>query len=340
MNLDKLSSPNDGMLFYPSGNIAVSVYQTPTGRVINILSDTSEPKCGEDLKRSDSYLEKVTAVLPGGKLQMDIDAIRNRQKEIGSLYIPPGPHHTVTRSPGTGILKTLVKTLTDDCLTQEVIDDMDTTQFRLGHLSSKGKIRGGQTKLIEADLPEDLGRPTLTKTQKKFQALTDGTAVVYTTRRLKLPLLAMKDVDNLTVGPDAPSDMLIAVCVLAKWNPVCNRIEAKLEEANHQLTEDRENNKSSPAGHIQVYKVDASEGWTLQLRYDFRTVPMFLMYYGGKLVYASNAIRSKQEMLDVSQDALTKGRKGIFMAEHFSFRGMDNFVLDSITNEMSLLQDI
>lgn len=67
---------------------------------------------------------------------------------------------------------------------------------------------------------------------------------------------------------------------------------------------------------------------------------MFLMFYGGKLVFASNAIRTRDEMLARSYECLTKGRKGIFLPEHFSFRGSDNFVLDSITNEMSLLHDM
>lgn len=37
--------------------------------------------------------------------------------------------------------------------------------------------------------------------------------------------------------------------------------------------------------------MDASEGDALQKKYHFRTVPMFLMYYHTKLVYASNNIR-------------------------------------------------
>lgn len=128
-------------------------------------------QCGEDLKRCDTYLDKVTGVLPGGKLEMDIQAIRMRQDDVGSLYVPPGPHHTVTHSPGVGILKTLLATLDKQCELCQVIEDMDTTQRRVKMLLKN-----------EEELPEDFGRPTLTKSQRRFQMLNDGTKVVYTRR--------------------------------------------------------------------------------------------------------------------------------------------------------------
>jgi hypothetical protein len=37
-----------------------------------------------------------------GRLQLDIPAIRQRISTIGSLYTPPGPHHSVTPQPGLG----------------------------------------------------------------------------------------------------------------------------------------------------------------------------------------------------------------------------------------------
>lgn len=89
---------------------------------------------------------------------------------------------------------------------------------------------------------------------------------------------------------------------------------------------------------LQVYKVDGSESRQLQKRYGFRTVPMFLMFYQGKLVYASNSIRTKHEFIDIVRRSLASGRRGDFLAEGFSFQGNDNSMLDGITHDMSLLR--
>lgn len=62
----------------------------------------------------------------------------------------------------------------------------------------------------------------------------------------------MKDVVQFTTGPDAPSDTLQVLCILADWNPVCSHLEAKLEEANNTLDLERQDNKSSLSQHIQV----------------------------------------------------------------------------------------
>lgn len=62
----------------------------------------------------------------------------------------------------------------------------------------------------------------------------------------------MKDVVEFTAGPNAPCDMLQVLCILADWNPVCKHLEARLEEANHALDIQRQENQSSPSQHIQV----------------------------------------------------------------------------------------
>ncbi|PNH03871.1 hypothetical protein TSOC_010027 [Tetrabaena socialis] len=80
-----------------------------------------------------------------------------------------------------------------------------------------------------------------------------------------------------------------------------------------------------------VYKVDASEGNTLQDRYGFRTVPMFLMFYEGRLVLASNNVRTESELREAALGALVRGRKRDFLPEGFRFStGADNTMLDYI----------
>ena len=46
---------------------------------------------------------------------------------------------------------------------------------------------------------------------------------------------------------------------------------------------------------LQLYKMDASEGSVLQKKYDFRTVPMFLMFYEGKLVQ----VKARPKLVDI-----------------------------------------
>lgn len=54
-------------------------------------------------------------------------------------------------------------------------------------------------------------------------------------RRKKLPLLSVAQLDAL-LGPAGPQDVLIAVCVLASWNPVCTKLEHyQLQAAAYEL---------------------------------------------------------------------------------------------------------
>lgn len=58
---------------------------------------------GEHRKRSEgSHLDKVVKVAPGGKLELDVAAIRKRQAAQGSAFVPKGPHHTISAPAGMG----------------------------------------------------------------------------------------------------------------------------------------------------------------------------------------------------------------------------------------------
>lgn len=51
-------------------------------------------------------------------------------------------------------------------------------------------------------------------------------------RRKKLPLIRVKQLQKL-IGPDCPPDTLVAVCLLASWNPVCTKLEHYQLQAAH-----------------------------------------------------------------------------------------------------------
>lgn len=50
----------------------------------------------------------------GGKLELDVARIRDRQANTGSLYVPKGPHAHPTEHSGLGSLKTKLRTLRSD----------------------------------------------------------------------------------------------------------------------------------------------------------------------------------------------------------------------------------
>jgi thioesterase domain-containing protein len=71
--------------------------------------------------------------------------------------------------------------------------------------------------------------------QNAEQLLQAVHAVAPTCRRRKLPLLSVAQLDAL-LGPAGPQDVLLTVCLLASWNPVCTKLEHyELQGAHYEL---------------------------------------------------------------------------------------------------------
>ncbi len=65
---------------------------------------------------------------------------------------------------------------------------------------------------------------------------------------------------------------------------------------------------------------------------------MFLMFYEGKLVDATNSPGTAAEIRQAAMDALDRGRKKAFQPDSFSFSGrVDNSRLDYITPVWNML---
>lgn len=93
--------------FLLSLSSAVSLSSQPT--MMMPIPPLHPTQCGEKLRRTEPYTNKVTNRRPNGKLDLDVEAIRQRQKDVeasgglsGSLYVPPGPHRFQTEHPGLG----------------------------------------------------------------------------------------------------------------------------------------------------------------------------------------------------------------------------------------------
>lgn len=426
-SLDKITARGDGMVFYPSGNIAVIVCFNPEGQLVTFMSDSlnsqvlanfdyrgvgscnypngkpwlvvsvdgytlsdrkgfivergSFPRtaltpirlelsdcltitfvdrqnitadfrcedvaktfqCGEQLRRSESYLNKVTSRTVTGKLELDTDAIRRRQREIGSVYVPKGPHHQVTVQYGTGTLKTLLKTIPQESQILKTINDLEESRARVSLVNTLpkhiyGAVRSKSAGSI-ADIP-DFGSPPMSSIQKQFKPTMrrpDYSRSRYKGKRSALRRLNFKELQAELLGEAAPQDMLRVVVVLADWAPLSHRAEAALQEAIWEFELQAADDSSCAGAFIQGYKMDASESNELQRKYKFRFVPMFFMYHSGKLVYASNNMRNKEEVMKCAVEALTSGRRKDFLPDDFTFGARDNVMLDYIKRDMSLL---
>ncbi|GLC33165.1 hypothetical protein PLESTB_000363600 [Pleodorina starrii] len=321
-----------------------------------------EWQCGEAPRRSEGpYTAKVVGTQSGGKLELDVAAIRQRQQSMGNVYVSPGPHAVETERPGVGSLKKALRRMDPACALASTVTDLRCLDSRLAQIdtmglgglgsssSSSSRVLYGTARSASAGALlgstgsggsggggggrlEDFGSPELSKTQQRFAAaLMRPVEVKYKARRAKLPVMRLRDVDAQVLGAGAPADVLFVLVVLADWNPVCARVEAQVQAAHGSLSEEAAARSGSESARIKMFKVDASEGNTLQDRYGFRTVPMFLLFYQGKLVAATNNVRTEAEAREAALGALTRGRKGQFLPEGFRFAaGSDNSLLEYI----------
>lgn len=303
--------------------------------------------CGECLRRTEPYTARSLSSRKG-KHELDVGAIRQRQRDVGSLYVPPGPHHQQSTRPGLGSLRKSLRALDPAGPLGATISDLTSLDTRVRSIDTRQSMNmlsgtsrsGASLGSTTCSSLEDFGSPPLSATQRRYKATmrsADHSRSSYAGKRLKLPWMRTADVDAQTTGSGVPADTLFVLVVLADWNPVCSKVEAQAEAAHGQLAAEAAANAGSESARIKVYKVDASEGNLLQERYGFRTVPMMLMHYGGKLVTASNSLRTASELHAAALDALARGRKGAFLPEGFKFSGgRDNTMLDYIHADMVL----
>lgn len=313
-----------------------------------------EWECGEKLRRTEPYTNKAIGKL-NGRMQLDVASIRQRQADVGSLYVPVGPHAYKTERSGLGNLKAKLSRLPSESSLMDTIRGLQESDQRISMINNNppalyGTSRMGSTgalfgsvaglnmsqslgasgtqsapstlraNYMSTILP-DYGSPPLSETQKRLKRRPKPE--VYKSRRRKLSLLggSEAEIEAKIFGKDLSKDQLIVVCILATWNPVCTKLEPQLEYANCELHQEAASDPSSSASHILILKLDASDGCVLQNKYDFKLSPMFLFFYDTKLVSVSNDTFSSSQLKSEAASALEKGRKGNFLPEGFKFRG-------------------
>ena len=69
------------------------------------------------------------------------------------------------------------------------------------------------------------------------------------------------------------------------------------------------------------------------------TLPMYLMYLGGRLAYASSTLNgygtSRDDMVAQARDTLAKAQRGVFLPDGFKFGATDNANTDKFSEVLT-----
>lgn len=160
----------------------------------------------------------------------------------------------------------------------------------------------------------------------------------YTTRRKRL--LELKDANYETFLSDAPKGTIVVVCCLAGWLPQCRRAEPMIELLNGEL---QTQSKAGPKGGrppppMLLTKFDMCHSRILRDRHNIHTMPMYLMYYDGKLAYASNTLNgfgsSKDDLVEQARQTLADAQGGHFLPADFKFGQTSNKLVESFSSTL------
>lgn len=159
----------------------------------------------------------------------------------------------------------------------------------------------------------------------------------YKTPRVRLVELKSKTYDDY-IKVEAPAGTMVVVCCGAGWLPQWRRAEAVLETLNGELQRAEKAGSSGAGGGggaapstfppMVLRKFDMSESRFLKDRYNINTLPMYLMYYGGKLVYASSTLNGfgtgKDDLIAQVTASIADATRGKYLPEDFKFGATDD----------------
>ena len=152
-----------------------------------------------------------------------------------------------------------------------------------------------------------------------------------------------------------PKDTLVVVCCLAGWMPACRRMEPVLEMLNGELAKAAKGGGGGGASRpgtgggasanadatpsYVLRKFDMSESRFLRNRHNINTLPMYLMYMGGKLAYASNTLNgygtSREDLLAQVATTRLDAQRGNFLPPDFRFGATDNKLTATFSETLS-----
>jgi hypothetical protein len=300
-------------------------------------------ECGEQLKRTDTYLDHVVS-RRDGRLELDVDAIRAGPQHV---YSKPGPHSQVTIHPGLGALKTICKNLDKGSPFQEIISSMDEMQASV--LRMRGSTGSASTSTFSdtgamAALRASQGEPgvsslgnTLDSTTALGSTLasTSGGSTLtmrrpapkpYQSKRKALRSIPVSGFDAHMASSSSP-DTISVICCMADWQPRCRKAMPVLKSLNYDLQRsDGLKEKFAPLT-VDMVQMNVSEDSSFMKRFNIRMIPMYLVCHKGRLVHASNAMSLRADFLKELETAVEQAKRGAFMPEKFQFKATDNNLL-------------
>lgn len=157
----------------------------------------------------------------------------------------------------------------------------------------------------------------------------------YRTPRIRLREVKAAEYDGI-IFSEAPENTIVIVACLAGWLPQARRAEAMLELVNAELQAAKE--AGAEPGFL-LLKFDMSHSRMLRERHNINTLPMYLMYMGGRLAFASNTLNgygaSKDDLLAQVHTTAAAARAGTFLPEGFRFGLTDNALVESFGKTLS-----
>ena len=155
------------------------------------------------------------------------------------------------------------------------------------------------------------------------------------TTRKKLQLIKTKIFDHF-INKVVPPTQLVLVAVLESYTAASRQTEGMLETKWGALTAPTKKFGASATAEeiaaakpsldklpVRIVRFEHSESRLLIDRYNFHATPMFLMYYGGKLVFASGTLGrdgiTPTDLDSAIEHALQDAAKQIFLPDDFSF---------------------
>ena len=82
-----------------------------------------------------------------------------------------------------------------------------------------------------------------------------------------------------------------------------------------------------------------SQSRLLRDRYNINTMPMYLMFYNGRLAYASNTLNgygaSKNDLLAQVRATVLDAQRGVFLPADFKFNVTDNRLTESFSKTLN-----
>lgn len=150
----------------------------------------------------------------------------------------------------------------------------------------------------------------------------------YRTPRMRLPEIKWQVYDDTI--KETHAKLVCVVCLRADM-PNCRKQEVMLEELNGELLakEAEANSEGSEVRpDVKLMKFEMQSTRKLRDRYNIHSLPMYLIYAGGKLAYASNVLNGrgtgKDDLKKQLEDTSAAVQKGNFLPDDFKFGVTDD----------------